>query len=343
MTLKMLLPMSAGLLLLASCSNDSDTKTTVGTKQVSFAVSVPKSPRDATTTNSIDAFNVWSFVNNSPYMSEVTVTKGTSGTWSSDPIMYWPADNTTAVNFFSISPTVDVSTKTPESPDIKGFENPGNVDLLYGVNIGETMAANQQVHINFRHALSQITFTAKAKEDNTVTVTGLDIIGAANSGSFNFPRATTTYNTSSANSVGTWSDQSDVKAITILSKTPTVLSYTQTTPISDTDYEFVLPQSLTTVTGSNGSYAGTYIRLRCHIEKNGVKIWPSSTDANYDSATQDGFIIFPVSNDTVKSWEPGKHYNYTLTVGVPNNSGVIDFSVTVDQYSSFTNDVDSAN
>ena len=343
MTLKLILPLSAGLLLMASCSShESEGGTAVGTKQVNFAVSVPKSPREATTTNSIDAFQVWSFVDGNPYMSQVTVTKGSNGTWSSDPIMYWPANSETKVNFYSISPTVNVETKTPNGPDIKDFTNNGDVDLLYGVNIGET-AADGQVHINFRHALSQVTFSAKSKEDNTVTVSGLDLIGLYNTGSFNFPNTTTSYTTQDSNSVGSWGDWSNTANITILKSTPKVLNTTTSTLLTDTSYEFALPQSLTAVSGSNGSYSGAYIRLRCTIAQNGVKIWPKETDANYDSNTKEGYIIFPLTTDTIKSWQPGKHYNYTLNVGVPDKTGAIEFSVTVDEYTSFTTDVESAN
>lgn len=82
------------------------------------------------------------------------------------------------------------------------------------------------------------------------------------------------------------------------------------------------------------------MKVLCDIydEATGIKIWPSTTDANYDDMTGAGYVYFPLNGDNAQSprWELGKSYVYTLTVGVPDEgSGYIDFDITVDNYSEF--------
>ncbi|MCI9285771.1 MAG: fimbrillin family protein [Muribaculaceae bacterium] len=80
-----LMLLSAVGLGFTACSSDDDTP--VDGKAMRFNVTVPRAPRAATTTQSINQFNLYSFVDGAEYMSNVTVTR--NGTeWEASPAMY---------------------------------------------------------------------------------------------------------------------------------------------------------------------------------------------------------------------------------------------------------------
>lgn len=202
------------------------------------------------------------------------------------------------VNFYSYSPSiVTAEENTPENPDIPGFVNRGKTDLLYGVNIGES-STNRVVKINFRHALSQIKFrlkrmpAAQAKQAIKVDVKKVELTGIYSVGSFDFPDSTTAPEAIHT-IVGKWTNLTDIGNPVIYEGEQTLTD--TPTELNSTEYAYAIPQELIRSTVTNSNYEGAYVKVLCDIydEATGIKIWPSTTDANYDDMTGCGIRVFP--------------------------------------------------
>ena len=325
-----------------SCSDNHDDsdRPISSDRAIAFTATVPKAPRAVTTTSTINSFKVWSFFDSKPFMSDVSVNK-TGDKWEYSPVMYWPVEGT--LNFYSISPDIKTITNvTDATPDIPGFKNFGRTDLLYAVNMDESRTSpgvvNNQLVVNFRHALSQVIFNLKRKRDDiTIKVYEVSVEGTYQDGSFDFPKETTGANISSEESRGTWSSLNNIDDVEIFKGTPVEITDATITP-NNSGYIFAIPQTLSVATGQADEYDGSYVEVLCEIfnSTSGAKLWPSNTDTNYDASTGAGSIVFPLRTTAIDSWVTGKKYVYTLNIDVPeSNNGKIDFDVTVDDYSTF--------
>lgn len=203
---KYLLVTALSAAALTACNNDEVLEVNQG-RGISFQVATEAATRAAaTTTNTINEFKVWGFTDNKTLMDGVEVTKS-SGTWSYDNIIFWPASS---VDFYSVSPSTVTSVSiTNEAQKITGFtvaeKQDEQIDLLYAVNKGERKDDHESkpVSINFRHALSQIVFKAKNTNENLkVIVKGVKIANIKKAGDFTYPsQSTTTQNTSESGSI----------------------------------------------------------------------------------------------------------------------------------------------
>ena len=329
---------------MVSCSDDDDNSIKHDAEVIQFNVTVPRASRaDITSTTSINNFKMWAFVEGKTYMNGVEVRRPPEGgNWTYTPIMYWPLGKD--VNFYGISPADITTSEKPvgseEHPDIPGFVNSnGLTDLLYSVNMKERETG--RVQVNFRHALSQLQFQfRRVKRDENpiqVDVIGVEIVGANSVGDFKFPRATTLEG-SVEEARGVWTNQNTPSIGTVYTGTAVTLD-DKYKVIDNTGYALVIPQPLTFGSTSDTSN-GTFVRIRCSIfdHKTGLKIWPGSSAEGYDDSTGTAYIYFPLRNEnsSVTEWEPGKRYNYNVTVSVPDaGSSTIEFDVTVDSYGDF--------
>ena len=334
---------AVGLLGLASCSDDDNKDVKDENRQIQFNVTVPRASRaEVTTTNTINNFRMWAFVNGNRFMDGVTVTRPLEGgNWTYSPIMYWPLEQD--VNFYGISPSDITTTQDPvqgdANPDIPGFVNrAGLTDLLYSVNMKERESG--RVQVNFRHALSQLQFQFRRLERDKspirVEVIGVDLVGTNTVGDFKYPKETTS--SSSSDKVhGTWSNQTTIKTETLYDSTKVTLTKDYQV-INNTGYAFVIPQDLVAGVADDTS-VGAFVAVKCAIydQNTNLKLWPAKTVPGYDDNTGSAYIYFPLRNETsnVLAWEPGKRYNYNITIGVPQTSTTIGFDVTVDEYGDF--------
>ena len=330
---------------LASCSDDDNKDVKDENRAIQFNVTVPRASRaEVTTTQSINNFRVWAFVDGQKFMDGVHVTRPTEGSnWTYSPVMYWPLGQD--VNFYGVSPS-DITTSNPPiqgdvNPDIPGFVNrAGKTDLLYSVNMKERESG--RVQVNFRHALSQLQFKFRRLERGTspirVEVIGVSLVGTNTVGDFKYPRETTTSSTSEKVR-GTWSNQRTIVTQEIYDSTAVTLTNDYQV-INNKGYAFVIPQDLV-IGATDDVSTGAFVRVQCAIydENTNVKLWPASTVPGYDAASGTAYIYFPLRNEqaNVTTWEPGKRYNYNVTIGVPQTSTTIGFDVTVDEYAEFTN------
>lgn len=347
--------MLAGAVLLsfASCSSDDENGPIATTSNaIAFNVNVPRASRAATTptnTQSIEAFNVWGFVDGNTFMENVSVTGG-QGNWSYNPVMYWPADEQ-KVNFYGVSPLISTAIEPDgNNYSINEFNNGGTTDLLYSVNIGESRTGSNPapVNVNFRHALSQVRvamqreYFENPQNQLRVEVTGVDLLQTYSVASFNYPKETTSLNTPTPGSVGTWHDQTALKDFTLYNGKAVTLK-DDAEEANSTGFAFAIPQVLPESTQGQDSYNGAYIRVKCAIYSQlaGVKLWPSTSTPGYDESSGQAYLYFPIksANATVGEWEPGKAYVYTITIGVPSGTGQIGFDVTVDEYKDFSQSI----
>lgn len=340
---------AAGVSLIA-CSDDHDNAPSRPSgKAIVFNATAPRASRSVITTGSLNNFRVTAFVNGQKYMDNVSVWKSDGG-WTYTPMMYWPAD--ASVNFFSYAPGVrsegDVSLSENGPADLDGFVNSGTTDLLYGVNMNESGATTNMVKINFRHALSQVRFTFRRKDEAPairVDVRNVDLIKINSEGNFQFPRETTSQGSAVT---GKWSGQSAYANPVIYNGGVVTLTDSPQELLS-TGYIFAIPQTLEPSELKGTTRKGSYVRVLCSIyhEDTGVKLWPSKEGTHdYDSATGCGYLYFPLdgggAEGAVSGWESGKAYVYNIEIGVPNNAAAIQFDVTVDEYIDFA-DVNMGN
>lgn len=326
-SLLLALPLLAGV---CACSNDDQPSQHVSNKEIRFNVTVPKATKAATTTASISHFRIFSFVKSKPFMSNVIANRN-QGSWTTAPVMYWPADNS-PVNFYCISPMigeVEDADAVP-TPNIKDYENSrGDIDLLYSVAAG---VSENPVSINFRHALSKLAFNFKRREASAsqaplkVEVKEVSVTDIYTKASFTFPKNTTSQGSTDS---GSWHDQRSSIDVDIFSGSTAVLTDSYQN-LNSSGYEFAIPQNLAE---SRAAVSGTYVKVKCTIydENSGVQIWPKGA--------QEDYIYFPLNSpgasNTTGEWQAGKAYAYNITIGVPSDTGKIEFDVTVDEYPSF--------
>lgn len=325
--------LGASSFALTSCSSDDDSPKADPGSQIRFNVTVPKSLARETTTASINQFSLYSFVNGAAYMSDVTVSRNDGSNWTAQPVMYWPSDGS-AVNFYCINPAVGSQSVAQGTsvPHINGFNNAsGTTDLLYAVTSGATV---NPVRINFRHALSRLSFNFRrrpASESQAplrVVVKEVTVNSVYGTASFTYPMQTTAPD----NEVrGMWSAISNPSEVSIYAGQQAVLTddYVR---LNTSGYEFAIPQTLI---ASAEDLSGAYIKVKCTIydENSNVQIWPKGQ--------ADDYLYFPIASpgatNTKGLWEEGKAYAYNITIGVPSDFGKIEFDVTVDEYPKFEN------
>lgn len=118
------------------------------------------------------------------FMNDEITQNGTA--WTNATTRYWP--NTGSLDFYAYkNGTFDTDTKS--FTDFTVDDNVANqVDLIYAVNKGQKKAGTgtqEDVKLNFRHALSQVVFNAVNKSKTLhVTVNGVGIHNLQNKGTY---------------------------------------------------------------------------------------------------------------------------------------------------------------
>lgn len=332
---------------LASCSKDNDQSEDLkfSDKAIRFTASVPyaNESRQLETTNSLSEFRTWGFVDGAIYLDDLKVTK-TDNAWTYSPTQYWPVGKT--MNFYSLAPT-NINEMVNEKQigsetTLYGYRNNGTTDFLYAVN--KDQSETNQVHINFRHALSQLKFNVKVAEGSTyyAQVSSLEIHGTRNTGDFTLPTATTIQD-DLTQAVGTWSTDFtfDQGAITVYKGTPVKVENKSVAFSKEGNYEFTVPCTIKPYTSNDD---GTYVKLHVafYSTTGDHLIWPKANAAGYTSEPVGADIIVPLTKEDNYKWVSGHCYNYNITLSVPEGgeSGAtpISFKVTVDEIENFTLD-----
>lgn len=323
---------------LSACTEGNESEALPGGNAISLSAVVPNGSRGAaTTTASIKDFVVYAFTEGSMLMDGVKVTRE-GGTWTYSPAAYWPVE---PVNFYAYSP--EIKTSTDISGDggghIPGYLNNYNVDLLYAVR-KDVMQQAAPVSLNFRHALSDVSMRLSSTNPRIkVLVSYISLKNVYREGSFDFPQASTL--ASAPDVVGSWSDLkslTDMVTFAIMGNedrvelTPQPTDYT----VNNLDCSYVIPQPLIDVQLSANGYSGSYIEIDCEIfdTATGAKLWPNTKTPDYMLVpeTETGRIVYPATSDKVKAYLPGHAYIYNIQINNPDVLDMIEFDVTVDDY-----------
>lgn len=327
------------MIILSACTENDRAEEPLSGNTICLSAVVPNGSRSAsTTTATIKDFIVYAFTEGSMLMDGVKVTRE-GGSWTYSPATYWPVN---PVNFYAYSPELDKSVDiTGEGGGhIPGYLNNYNVDLLYAVrkNVEQQAAP---VSLNFRHALSKVSMMLSSTNPRIkVIVSYISLKNIYREGSFYFPQASTLASTPDV--VGSWTklkSLSDMITFAIISDedraelTPQPTDYT----LNNLDCSYVIPQPLTDVQLSASGYSGTYIEVDCEIfdSATGAKLWPNAKTPSYMLVpeTETGRIVYPATSDNVKAYLPGHAYIYNIQINNPDVLDMIEFDVTVDNYS----------
>lgn len=347
MTGRLLAGMLAGLgvmQLVASCSADgTHGLEAVDPSLITFnAVAAKNASRgDVTTTATIRDFAVTAYANSKILMDHVTVSRD-GAKWTYSPAAYWPD---VSVNFYAVSPadmvdSPDITGAGTGTASIDGYNNPGNVDLLYAVNYGEIQTGSPVV-INFRHALSKVdVLLSSANSEIIVKVRNVKIGNVCRQGSFFYPHQTT-----AADNVvsGYWHSQTLMGDITLFSSDEELVLTPDAADVSEkeqgNDIDFFIPQELGALSydAADKVFTGAYIAVDCEIldKATGGRLFPGAHTPDYIlvPGTDCGRIMYPASGKSVTEWKIGYSYVYNITI---DNPAVlfegIEFGVTVDEF-----------
>lgn len=229
--------------------------------------------------------------------------------WGYSPMNYWSVGK--KYTFAAYGPAAALNNGTAKfdytanTLSIEGFEATGNLDLVVaeggsrGYTLDSETATPEVVDFKFFHALSKVRFTFKNGWRNLVTlkVSDVKLIGAKRTGDL----VTTGLlaNATAPFPLSQWSKQA-VKA-------------------TDNDYSWT---DAFTSTTTNESYPYEYFLMPQALEADAIKLTFSCLVTNDQGGgpnlgagagnAVEVSVTIPVI--TVAAWEPGKAYNYTLTI-----------------------------
>lgn len=333
MKIKNLFIALSAMALATGCSNDEMTEKNMG-NTIDFSVVAGKMSRaTATTTNSINQFDVWAFSDGKLYMDRTTVTGSNTEGWTYSNIKFWPE---TSVDFYAVSPcSVNANVSLTEK-EITDYEvSDGQTDLLYALNTDENRSPNA-VGVNFRHALSQIVFKAKNINPNSIIVKikGITVDGVRNKGTLDWPTLKTTTQLATVNgntdtendeSWGKWTlnnTQTGSYMVNINNEITLGNDAVDLTSGELGNALFLMPQKLEEWLNADGEVVGTArLLVYCQIvdKLSGLPLWPS-TENDYANVA---ISLTNPNNDpnrtespeTHDCWMQGKKYTYTLIFG----------------------------
>ena len=197
-----------------SCSNEEVVSVNNDANEIKFAVV----SENATRANSTETFcnnakpadfDVWAMTGTKSYFAGVNYSKQASGKWEAtdqSSVRFWPNGADEALDFYAMrnygtpnwtpAGTAKMTTEFTVKSDVDQ-----QLDFIYAVETGKKNPAttenphNGLTTLNFRHALSQIVFTAQNTNKHlAVEITKVEIINVASGGTCTLPTTSTSTN-----------------------------------------------------------------------------------------------------------------------------------------------------
>lgn len=276
---------STGLLMLASCSSDELVGVNHNGDEISYNVVTNAGTRYAELgypySNDMlpGSFHLWAksdgkdFIQGDHIIREENKWVDTFGTH------YWPND--ASVTFFAVVDAEDEFVWLDGAPKLEDVEVPNDAlqkDIMYAVKTASKPASGGQVTLNFRHALSQITYAARCTNpDIIVKIEGITVCNLGNKNTFTFGTGDTENKDGQDESAGwgTWAPLTGGSTnyeVEIMSPIE-VHNYPESsssTPLTTSSSSFVvLPQNTTGWKVTDGKkpaeQTGTYFLVKCSI------------------------------------------------------------------------------
>lgn len=365
-----------------SCSNEEVVSVNNDANEIKFSVVAENATRAATGETFCNyakpsSFEVWALTGTKSYFHDVTYTKDTDGKWkaNAESVRFWPNAGAEPLDFYAMR-NYGTATWTPDGTAkmTTSFTVENAVadqkDFIYAVATDQTSPASTadphkgDVALNFRHALSQIVFTAQNTNKNlAVEITKVEIINVANGGTCTLPTTSTkdNYEDHSGTESTVPSPRCSWSALTgagtdysVATETCKMVGVTGATNLtngkdnSETERNLdkamlLIPQTTTKATLSPTSKpsdvkvaadGGSMIAVTCTIwNLNEDNTWATTDVVLYNNSV--AYIPFAAN------WEPGKKYIYNLVFGKANGGYdedgndilvPISFTVTVDDF-----------
>ena len=260
-----------------------------------------------------EAFGVWAWEEGEtqPFIAGDAVRyRDDLGAWSTDARYIWPRGNITFCAVYPASMAFDADSRTVAYtvPAITASQTDILYDMLTTSKGDEKVMYNSvrrySVPIKFRHALSQIAFRGRIKEENqdwTVDISDLTLCNVASQGVFSL-------------STGTWGSITGLQDYSIgMNSSTGSLTYGSTAyeaaDLTAADGSLLLiPQQLYPWDADSNvaSQDGAYIAVTCHIYNN--------VSSLFGTAASHITVYVPFDNSG-SPWEPGRKYVYTLNFG----------------------------
>lgn len=312
--------LAVAAMAMASCSQDETIGINEG-KGIGFRTSADNLTRGAEiNNNNITTFNVSAFdPTGATYFKGTTFTGKYGEAFVSDPLYYWPGDDT-ELTFRAYAPTNGIggtmtlalndnsNTLTGFSPSV---EIKDQVDLIYATAKGKKSTHETNgVQLNFKHMLSQIEIKAKNTNKGYVyKVKGVKIAYIKKQGDLDFTKAVSETATEKKNA---WSNLSNDKATYTVQYDTEIRLGEDAVTIMDKENSKVngnamlIPQQLTAWNDTKGnSNDGAYLAVKVNVEtKDGAQVYPKNSDNSEEYA----WVAVGIGTQ----WEMGYKYIYTL-------------------------------
>ena len=332
---------------LVSCSNDEVLELNRANDEITFGVVTNKATRAENVycnNNMPTAFDVYATHGSKTYIEGDQI-KYEGGKWvNKSGTRYWP--NTGDVKFFAhVNAGTDFSWNTT-APTIDDYVVPTDVaaqkDLLYAVKT-QAKPTDGQVIMNFRHALSQIVFSAKNTNANLyVEISGVKVCHVGNTNTFTYPTEDTDEKLGEHNggstdftgtAWGTWAPLTsgittypvsfDAVAVDGDNTVVSLTSANEAPKEYNSKAMLLLPQTTTkwntSVDADPDHSTGSYFLVNCLIynvagtsvdKTNDVCLWGTENAGTYVAKE----LAIPADF----TWEQGKKYIYTFVFGKGN-------------------------
>lgn len=316
---------------LASCSNDDVVAENTGLNDantINFRTFVSGATRstDITTLQS-SGFKVYATETGSTnlYFAEDDFTWDGTSSYTSTTKHYWPS--TGALDFYAYASngsstiTHTANTKVFEITPATAATSQSDFVFANTNNKSKGSSADDATYygkngvvLNFRHAMSKVTIKI-VNSNTTLTATVKDVtLGYVdNKGTYTYSGSTTGTNTDGKDSYllkpTDWSNTGATK--TGYTQTASTTSYTSATAATALPEPFILvPHELTTATtysaaAANSPFNGANIKIELKLQNTENSAYIMGSADAYETA---------MWNLPVGSWEPGKHYIYTVDV-----------------------------
>lgn len=361
------------LTLLTGCGSDDTINDPTADNPITFSITANNESRSADfycnnyKPNDIYVSALYNSGTASPYMKNEHY-KLINNVWSIDGFKrYWPttgtlsfyATNVQSKDIGTDGGKVDVNMST--APYGITYTPPtaadNQIDIIYSVAKNQTKPASGITALNFRHAVSLISFKAANKIPHAqITIESISINNVATAGSFAFPDADTQPNTEKHDGTGTaptvestgkWSNLQYPAArnnsgryftttplsgtIVMKVKDETVKNLTDftTSGTKETNYNktlMLIPQTRAawtpaTAKSAFAQTAGAYLTIKCKIQNIALETAtePSATDIYIWDDGKGGTKELAIPLDV--NWEAGKKYIYTITFNGKGSGG----------------------
>ena len=247
------------------------------------------------------------------------------GNWNTTTSNYWPLQT---LHFYAYQPYQDQNIKNRIDYACIKYQVPpksdDQTDLMYAVTRNKTKS-DRVVDLNFKHALSAISFEAKTESPQvSVVLSGIDLYNVRTKGTFTCPSESTqapvtneeTNETVDNSPLGSWEvdDSENSWGYVSAGISPITLTTENLEVTTENGVMMVLPQKGLTAWNRGTDEApnaisgtGCYLVIHCRLMYEGLYFAGSETDY--------GEVYVPFEPSDGK-FEMGTHYTVSLTFGL---------------------------